>query len=511
MPEDKSQVILRCEKLCKYFKGVKALESADLDFKKGEIHALVGQNGAGKSTLIKLLTGAYQKTSGEIYFEGREIDNFTPKGMEELGIHAVYQELTLFPELSIEENIFMGKELKRKFMGVSRKKKMMRRTQELLDMIQLKEAPSTLVKDLSIAKQQMVEIARSMCFNLKLLIMDEPTSSLTQNEITVLFELVKALRDRGITIIFISHHMEEIFQICDRATIMRDGRIIKTMNVSDIDGVSELVELMVNRDIGDFFPAGNAVIGETVLKVNELSRSGVFSDISFEVRKGEIFGIGGLVGSKRTELIESIFGVTKPTSGKVLFNGTDVTGQRIEEAIKRGFAFISEDRKTKGIIRTMSVGHNISLVKLRDYLGKGKFMLKKKKEISDVTQAISKFDVKTASIHSYIDELSGGNQQKAILARWLVKDSELLLMDEPTRGISVDSKAQIYQWLRTLTENGLTIIFVSSENDELIGMCDRIMVMKDGHVSGFIDDKQEMNDKNILKLMFGGDTDEQAS
>ena len=495
--------ILELKGICKYFPGVKALDNANLQFVKGEVHALLGQNGAGKSTLIKILTGAYEKTAGEIYYNGVKLEELSPKAARDIGISAIYQELTLFPELSVAKNIFMGNEIFSKLFDYVDDSLMNKNTVQIFKRLKLNILPETLVKNLSIAERQMVEIARAISYNAKILIMDEPTSSLSKKETEILFNLIKELKTQGVTIVYISHRMEEIFSICDRVTVMRDGKVIQTLEVNKIKDTTSLVDLMVNRKLGDFYPKNHIKLGKKVLEVKNLTQNGVFYDISFAVRKGEIFGIGGLVGSKRTEIGEALFGLRKWTSGQVLIDGKDYIPKSPEDAIKHGLGFITEDRKNTGIIKTMSVKENITLPNLKKFKYGIGLIINLNKERIAVANQLREFNIKTPTMDQQINKLSGGNQQKSIISRWISINANVLIMDEPTRGIDVGSKAEIYGWMGRLVEQGASIIMISSENQELLEMSDKIMVIKEGRVSGFLEGS-EKTETNILKLMFGG-------
>lgn len=497
------ETVLELKGVKKFFPGVKALDGVSFTLKKGEIHALLGENGAGKSTLIKILTGAYEKTAGEIIYNNENITNMTPHQSKTLGINAIYQELTLFPEMTAAQNVYMGSERQHpryKFMDdVS----MNHEVSKLFKRIKLNIPPTTLVKNLSVAQQQMIEIARALSLDTKVLIMDEPTSSITKKDTEILFSLIKELREEGVSIIYISHRMEEIFSICDRVTVMRDGKVVETLRIDDVASTEQLVNLMVNKEIDDFFPKVKVPIGDVILSVNNLSSSGTFENVSFDIRKGEIFGIGGLVGSKRSEIAEAVFGLRFYEKGSIEFNGELIHKGNPESHIGKGIGFISEDRKGTGLILSMSVKENITLPGLRLF-GKIKdFFVDESKEQKAVATQVERLRVKTPSIHQRINELSGGNQQKALIARWLLLNPRLLIMDEPTRGIDVGAKSEIYKLMGDLVGNGVSILMISSEIPELLAMSDRIMVMREGRISGFLTEDNK-TEENILTLAFGG-------
>ena len=433
-----SNIILKLSNIAKEFPGVRALDNVNFELFHGEVHALLGENGAGKSTMIKILTGAHSKTSGKFIFEGKEIENISPDISKKIGINAIYQELTVFDELTVAQNIFMGKEINGKVL--TNDKKMNEEAKKIFDNMGIDINPNSLVKELSIAQKQMVEIARVLSSETKVLIMDEPTSSISKKETEILFRLINDLKESGVSIIYISHRMEELFEICDRITIMRDGKTISTLNTKDVSSEEELVNLMIDRKLDQFFPKRKVEIKEEIMRVESLTKNNVFNDISFNIRKGEILGIGGLVGSKRSEIVEAIFGLRTYDSGKIYLNNEEV-----------------------------------------------------------------KF--KTPHMNQVIQSLSGGNQQKAIIARWLLLQPDILIMDEPTRGIDVNAKAEIYNLMGDLVESGVSIIMISSEIPELISMSDRIMVMREGHISGFLEG-EEMVENNVLKLAFGGKINE---
>ncbi|HBE9438412.1 ABC transporter ribose-specific ATP-binding protein [Clostridioides difficile] len=499
-----SNIILKLSNIAKEFPGVKALDNVNFELFHGEVHALLGENGAGKSTMIKILTGAHSKTSGKFIFQDKEIENISPDVSKKIGINAIYQELTVFDELTVAQNIFMGKEINGKVL--TNDKKMNEEAKKIFDNMGIDVNPNSLVKELSIAQKQMVEIARVLSSETKVLIMDEPTSSISKKETEILFRLIKDLKDSGVSIIYISHRMEELFEICDRITIMRDGKTVSTLNTKDVSSEEELVNLMIDRKLDQFFPKRKVEIKEEIMRVENLTKNNVFNDVSFNIRKGEILGIGGLVGSKRSEIVEAIFGLRTYDSGKIYLNNEEVKFKTPSDAIENGLGLITEDRKGTGLFLQMSVKENTTMAGLKK-ISKFKSIIDIKKEKEILEKYIEALRIKTPHMNQVIQSLSGGNQQKAIIARWLLLQPDILIMDEPTRGIDVNAKAEIYNLMGDLVESGVSIIMISSEIPELISMSDRIMVMREGHISGFLEG-EEMVENNVLKLAFGGKINE---
>ncbi|HBF3062194.1 TPA: sugar ABC transporter ATP-binding protein [Clostridioides difficile] len=499
-----SNIILKLSNIAKEFPGVRALDNVNFELFHGEVHALLGENGAGKSTMIKILTGAHSKTSGKFIFEGKEIEHISPDISKKIGINAIYQELTVFDELTVAQNIFMGKEINGKVL--TNDKKMNEEAKKIFDNMGIDINPNSLVKELSIAQKQMVEIARVLSSETKVLIMDEPTSSISKKETEILFRLINDLKESGVSIIYISHRMEELFEICDRITIMRDGKTVSTLNTKDVSSEEELINLMIDRKLDQFFPKRKVEIKEEIMRVESLTKNNVFNDISFNIRKGEILGIGGLVGSKRSEIVEAIFGLRTYDSGKIYLNNEEVKFKTPSDAIENGLGLITEDRKGTGLFLQMSVKENTTMAGLKK-ISKFKSIIDRKKEKDILEKYIEALKIKTPHMNQVIQSLSGGNQQKAIIARWLLLQPDILIMDEPTRGIDVNAKAEIYNLMGDLVESGVSIIMISSEIPELISMSDRIMVMREGHISGFLEG-EEMIENNVLKLAFGGKINE---
>lgn len=491
---------LQLTNINKEFSGVKALKGVSLTLHPGSVHGLIGENGAGKSTLIKILTGAYEKSGGEIIYEGTKIEDMSPKKTKELGIHCIYQELNIANHLSIAENIFLG-EQPTKMLGFVDWKKMNHKAEEMLRSLQIELDPKMLAGELSIAQKQMIEIARALSQNANILIMDEPTSSLSERETEVLLSLVKKLKSKGVSIIYVSHRMPEIFRVCDTVTILRDGTFIKSLLMEEIESTNDLVQLMVNRKLEDFFGKEKIPLTNEVLKVKKLKIKGITENIEFSVKGGEILGVAGLVGSGRTEIAEALFGIRPMDDGEIFINRKKVEIRSPREAIAKGIGFVTENRKETGLVLKRSVMENISLANLSYMSGRLFITNKKERELSNFYK--EKLKIKTSSLDQSISKLSGGNQQKAILARWMIQKPKVLILDEPCRGVDVGAKADIYAQITELAKQGTAIMMISSEIDEIVGMSDRVIVMHEGRISGEVSE-DEINPDNILKLAFGG-------
>ncbi|KMK85010.1 ribose ABC transporter ATP-binding protein RbsA [Pectobacterium brasiliense] len=474
------QPLLQLQGITKSFPGVKALSGAALNVYPGKVMALVGENGAGKSTMMKVLTGIYRKDAGSIHFLGKEVDFSGPKASQEAGIGIIHQELNLIPQLTIAENIFLGREFTNRF-GRIDWNKMYAEADKLLKRLNLRYDSRRMVGDLSIGDQQMVEIAKVLSFESKVIIMDEPTDALTDTETASLFSVIKELQAQGCGIVYISHRLKEIFEICDDITVFRDGQFIGERPVSDLEE-DTLIEMMVGRKLEDQYPRSNKVPGEVRLKVQNLSGPGVDS-VSFTVRKGEILGVAGLMGAGRTELMKILYGALPRTGGNVTLDGRDVVTRKPQDGLANGIVYISEDRKRDGLVLGMSVKENMSLTALR-YFSHAGGRLKHAEEQLTVADFIRLFNVKTPSMEQPIGLLSGGNQQKVAIARGLMTRPNVLILDEPTRGVDVGAKKEIYQLINQFKEEGLSIILVSSEMPEVLGMSDRIIVMHEGRLSG---------------------------
>lgn len=493
--EDK-KYILEMIDICKNFPGVKALDKANLKVRAGTVHALMGENGAGKSTLMKCLFGVYIEDEGEIFIEGEKIKFSNPKQAMENGVAMVHQELNQVLQRDVMENIWLGRFPGK--MGVVDSKILFNETKRVLDELEIDINPRIKMGKLSVSQRQMVEIAKAVSYNAKILVLDEPTSSLTEEEVTHLFRIINKLRDRGCGIIYISHKMEEILQISDDVTIMRDGKWIDTIEAKNLT-TDKIIKLMVGRDLGDRFPPKDNKPEEVILEVKNLT--GMYQpsivDASFELRKGEILGVAGLVGSKRTELLETIFGIAKHSSGEVILHGKKVDNSNSRKAIKNGFALLTEERRATGIFGQLSINFNSIIANLDGYSSKG--VLNSKKMEEDTKWVIESMRVKTPSSKTAIKTLSGGNQQKVIIGRWLLTKPEILLLDEPTRGIDVGAKYEIYQLIIDLAKKGKGVIVVSSEMPELLGICDRILVMSNGRVAG-VGDTKALTQEDIMTM-----------
>lgn len=492
--------LLEMKNIVKNFPGVQALKDAQLNVGKGEIHALMGENGAGKSTLMKCLIGIHPQTSGDIYFDGNLIENYTTADALKMGISMIHQELNPVENRPIMENIWLGREPKNK-LGLVDHNKMYEMSKEVLDIIDLKEDPKTEMRHLTVAKMQMIEIAKAISYNAKLIIMDEPTSALTNREVEQLFGIMRKLKENGKSIIYISHKLDEIFAVTDRVTVLRDGQYIGTENTSDLT-VEKMINMMVGRDITDMFPKIDCEIGDVKLEVKNLTGERFFRDVSFDVRKGEILGVAGLVGAGRTEVIEAVFGIRSRVSGEIWVDGKQVDIKSSEDAINAGMALLTEDRRMNGIFPMLNIMQNMSISNMKKYVGKFK-MVNHRKMKEDCHRFVQTLSVRTPSIYQKIENLSGGNQQKVLVARWLLTEPEILFLDEPTRGIDVGAKAEIHKLITNLAGQGKTIVMVSSELPEVMGMSDRIMVMHEGRVTGIIDNRKDLTQAEIMRYATG--------
>lgn len=481
--------ILTLKNITKEFPGVKALDDVTINIERGTIHGLVGENGAGKSTLIKVLAGIYQPNKGEIILDGKPCRFNSPIEARRAGISVVHQEIKLAEPLSVAENMFLGNvQLKN---GLVDWKGMRRRAREIVEDLGMDIDINAQVSSLTVAKKQIVEIMHAINNNSRILIMDEPSAVLTDRELEVMFRIVKQLRDEGITIIYISHRLDEIFGLCSNVSVLRDGRHIDTIPVASIDRQG-LINMMVGREMGQEYPKEVGNVGGTILEVKNLSR-GILQDISFEVKSGEVFGISGLVGAGRTELARAILGIDKPESGEVYVRGKKVHYRTFADAIRDGLGLIPEDRKLQGLVQIMSVKRNTTLVNMKRVLRAGVISSSLEETLSK--EYADKLHVVTPSMETEVQYLSGGNQQKVVIAKWLFQNSEILFLDEPTRGIDVGAKAEIYRLINRMAKEGKTIIMISSEMPELLGMCDRIMVMHEGHKMGELNAAEATQEK----------------
>ena len=487
--------ILAVRNITKTYPGVRALDDITLEFAQGEIHAIAGENGAGKSTLIKILTGAIRADRGEIEVEGIVHTGFSPHEAQfNLGIAAIYQEFNLVPELSVAENVFFGKELQKGLFLDT--KQMHLETQAVLEKLGVAIAPGTLIKNLSVSYQQIVEIAKAVSQNVKILIMDEPSAPLTTNEVDYMFQLVRTLKAQGVTIIYISHRLSEVFELADRVTVLRDGKFIETLGTAATDR-KELIALMVGRELGESYPERVSGSDEVLLEVNHLSTTACLKDVSFRLHKGEILGFGGLVGAGRTELARAIFGADQIENGEILIDRNAVINNTPSRAVEHGIALIPEDRKQHGILADMSIKNNISFSSLKHLLSFG--LISGKAEQQLAASFKDKMRIATPDLERKVKNLSGGNQQKVVLSKWLATRCNVILFDEPTRGIDVGAKQEIYELIAQLAEEGKGIIFISSEMPELLGMSDRILVMREGEIVGEFQ-KGDATQRAILEL-----------
>lgn len=497
-----SEYRLEMRGVCKSFPGVRALDDAQLRLRPGTVHALMGENGAGKSTLMKCMFGIYKMDEGEIYYEGDKVEIGDPMEALKMGIAMVHQELQPIPARTIGENIFLGRYPMKKALGfipIVDHKKMYEDTIALLEKVRMDFDPRQLVGELSVSQMQSVEIAKAVSANCKVLILDEPTSSLTQNEVEALFRIVEDLKKEGVSIVYISHKMDEILRISDEVTIMRDGKYIGTWESKNLT-TDFIITKMVGRELTNLFPKRENIPGEVVFEVEDFTSINPksFRHASFQLRKGEILGVGGLVGAQRTEFMEGLFGIRSHTTGTIKYKGEELKINRPKDAIDQGIAMLTEDRRATGILGVLSVADNISVASLNHYLDFG-ICLNNKKIEQLVQDNVQKMNIKTPSSKTLIQSLSGGNQQKVLIGRWLANNPDVLILDEPTRGIDVGAKYEIYCIIAELAKQGKSIIMISSEMAELIGMSDRIMVMCDGRVTGFIDGN-DATQENIMEL-----------
>ncbi|SHF28068.1 monosaccharide ABC transporter ATP-binding protein, CUT2 family [Seinonella peptonophila] len=471
-----AETILEMRNISKRFGKVVVLSNVNLKVKKGQVHTLLGENGAGKSTLMKILSGVHQPEEGEIFLKGQKVKLESPKAAQDYGISTIYQELSLCNNLSIAENIFANREPVKYWFIQDRE--MNRSARQILKKLEIELPPSTPVKNLSISQRQMIEIAKALSLRSEIIIMDEPTSALSSRETEVLFRLIEQLKAEGVAIIYISHRMDELFRISDEITVLRDGEFIDTVKTKETD-VNQLVQMMVGRELKDIYPKRNYSIGtEQLLEVNGLTRKGLFEDISFSVKKGEIVGLFGLVGAGRSDLANAIFGINKAEKGTIKIRGQEVQIAKPQDAIKNKIAFITENRREQGLVISQTVKRNVTMVNLDQLLSKGR-LIKEKKENSIAREAISNLKIKTSSIEQKVNNLSGGNQQKIVLAKWLETKPEILILDEPTRGVDIGAKHEIYNIMRELASNGVGIVMISSELSEVLFMSDRMLIMTD--------------------------------
>lgn len=491
-------IVLLMQDICKSFPGVKALDNVQLKVRRGEVHALLGENGAGKSTLLKILAGVYTRDAGRIFFEGKEIQNLDTKKADEIGISVIYQEFSTLPHLSIAENIYLAVQ-PRKRSGLIDWKRCNEESKALLRRVGLDIDPSTPIRELKVAQQQMVEIAKALSRNAKLIVMDEPTAPLTQHEIDRLFSVIRELKEQGVSIIYVSHRLVEIQQICDRITFLRDGCYVGERDVQDTS-IDDMIRMMVGRELSEMYPKTEAQIGDVLLDVSHLSTADKLHDVSLTLYRGEILGIAGLVGAGRTELARAIFGADPISAGEIRIDGEEIQRPSVQRSIAKGLGLVPEDRKRQGLVLMMNVQHNITLASLRSFQKLGKLCIGR--EERRVAGFVKKLRIATPSILQEANNLSGGNQQKVVLSKWLCTNTKALIIDEPTRGIDVGAKKEIYELMGELVASGIGIIMISSELPELIGVCDRILVMHDGRITGELT-RDSFSEESIMMYATG--------
>jgi ribose transport system ATP-binding protein len=487
-------IVLKMENITKTFPGVIALEDVSIELYKGEVLGILGENGAGKSTLIKILAGNYVKDSGSIFVNGEKFEIKNPSEAMASGIRVIYQELNTLNNLTVAENIFIGEQLVKGIFKIVDWKAMTKKAAEILDSLNVSLDPSSVIGDLSISEKQIVEIAKAISKDAKILVMDEPTAALSEEETQSLFKIIANLKLRGVSIIYISHRLKEIFQITDRVVVLRDGKKVKSLNTKDTNA-NELVALMVGRDIKEMYPKREVPIGDTVMEVKNLFAEG-FQDISFTLKKGEILGIFGLLGSGRTSLVKALFGANKVKSGEILVNDKKINIKSPRIARDEKMGLVPLDRKIEGLALHMGVKENITLANIED-LGKG-FLLKRSIENDKAKKWIAEMGIKTPTIDQEVNSLSGGNQQKVVLAKWLESGSRIIILNEPTRGIDVGAKIEIYKLMQNLCEKGSAVIMISSELPEILSIADRILVMSKGKITAqYL--RREATEENLLQ------------
>jgi ribose transport system ATP-binding protein len=490
--------VLKVLKINKTFPGTKALSDVSIELAAGEVHAVVGENGAGKSTLMNVISGVHQPDSGEIYISGIKANIQNPKDAQDLGIGFVHQEIALCQHVSVAENIFMG--------SINTSKKPLvnygdyyKKTEALLKDFRSNINPRQKVSELTVSEQQIVEIVKALSLNCKIIIFDEPTSALTEGEAETLFRIMRELKAKGISILYISHRMAEVFENCDRVTVLRDGFLVDTLNISETDQ-DTVINKMVGRNISCFYPDKDDEAKELLLEVKNFNRPRSFHDINFSLYKGEILGFSGLVGAGRSGLARAICGIDEKTSGEVYLEGKNLNIANYQDAIKKGLVYLTEDRKAEGLFLSMSIKHNVSAIALKRVANL--ILINRKKEKTQALDFVKSLNIRSSSIDQKVSDLSGGNQQKVLIAKLLTISPRVLFMDEPTRGIDVGAKVEIHNMLRQLTKQGIGIVIISSELPEIIGMCDRVIVMHEGRVTGVVTG-EDINEEKIIHLAAG--------
>ncbi|RNB80372.1 sugar ABC transporter ATP-binding protein [Brevibacillus nitrificans] len=495
-----SAYLLEMKGINKSFPGVKVLSDVQLNLKSGELVALMGENGAGKSTLMKILGGIYERDAGTIIVKGETQEKMTPDIASSRGIAIIHQEMNLIPHLSVMENIFLGREYTYGKSGFVNWRKMRQETKRWLDQLAIKLDPDTLVGDLSVGQQQMIEIAKALSMQADILVLDEPTAALTNREIDALFDMIASLKEKGVGMIYISHRMEEIFQVSDRITVLRDGQYVGTVETAETN-LDELVKMMVGREITDRFPKVEVQLGGERLRVENLNVKDKLSNISFSIKSGEIVGVAGLMGAGRTEMAKALFGLEKVREGQILVDGKPVRVTRPIDAISAGIALVTEDRKEEGLVLSLSVRENISLPNLQKVSSLG--VMKPRDEQVLSNDAIQRLFIKTAGGEQIVGSLSGGNQQKVVIGKWLAKKPKILILDEPTRGVDIGAKKEIYDIMNRLAQEGVAILMISSELPEVLGMSDRVLVMHEGRITGEFT-REEATQEMIMRAATGG-------
>ncbi len=485
------EVLVKTKNIAKEFSGVRVLDDINIEIKKGEIFGIIGENGAGKSTFIKILNGIYQQTKGEVFFQGKKVDMDVQKA-KNIGINTIPQEFNLINDLNVYENIFLGKEYQKNRFLLD-KDKMRKETNKFLKVLETEIDPNEKISNLSVAQKQMVEIAKAVAYNSKLLIMDEPTTVLTPFEVKTLFKLMKDLVSQDITIIYISHNLKEVKEICDRVMVLRDGEFICLEEADDLDE-KEMANRMVGRELNQMFPSKVKAGEEKVLEVKNLNVEGLLENINFDLKKGEILGFSGLVGAGRTELAETIIGIREKSSGEIFINGEKVIIDSPSKAVKNDIAYLPEDRQGVGILTNFNVPSNITLISLKNYT---KILINHKKVKEKARYYVDEFNIQAPSLDIALEYLSGGNQQKVSLAKSLDTEPNIFIFDEPTRGIDVNAKMEIFNFIHELVQSGISVIFISSELEEIIGMCTRVVVMRSGSITGILED-EHINEEEIM-------------
>ena len=495
-----ADTVLRLEGITKSFPGALALDQVSLDLERGEVHGLVGENGAGKSTLMKILSGVYQADAGRITLNGKQLVFRNPREAQEAGISIIFQEFSLIRSFTVAENVFLNREPAR-FLGHLDRKTARERTLQLLEEIGIELPVDRRVDELSVVEQQVVEIVKALSFTASVLIMDEPSAALTDKELAMLFRIIRLLKTRGVTVIYISHMLEEIFQIADRVTVLKDGRVMGTRGTAGLSK-DELIRLMVGRQIEDYFPPLSPDRGQVLLETRGLCRGERLSDVGFQLHAGEILGVAGMVGSGRNLLARCLLALEPHDGGQILLRGEKYAARSFREAMKAGFGYITDDRKALGILGPRSLKENVTIASLQSYLTWG--FLRRQRESADARAQVKRLSIRSTGIAQSVETLSGGNQQKVLIARWLLREPEIFIFSEPTRGIDVGAKAEIYRIMRELTGAGKAIFMISSELPEVIGMADRILVMQGGRVMGTIDQHEaRATEEQVMSLAVG--------